>query len=116
MREMLNPTSAIAGRGQGGTVALITDGRFSGATRGASIGHICPEAAVGGPIALVEEGDIIAIDIPNHSISVKVSDEEMARRKAAWTPREPKIKDGYLARYASLVSASCKGATLQVKP
>ncbi|MBR6790505.1 MAG: dihydroxy-acid dehydratase [Oscillospiraceae bacterium] len=114
MREMLNPTSAIAGRGQGGTVALITDGRFSGATRGASIGHVSPEAAVGGPIALVEEGDIISIDIPGHSIEVKVSDEEMARRRAAWTPREPRITTGYLARYASLVTSGNRGAVLEL--
>ncbi|WP_394282562.1 dihydroxy-acid dehydratase, partial [Frisingicoccus sp.] len=104
MREMLNPTSAIAGMGLGASVALITDGRFSGASRGASIGHVCPEAAVGGPIALVEEGDIIEINIPANTLNVRVSDEEMARRKAAWTPREPKVTSGYLARYASLVT------------
>ena len=114
MREMLTPTSAIQGRGQGSTVALITDGRFSGATRGASIGHVSPEAAVGGPIALVKDGDIISIDIPNHSINVKISDEEMAARKAAWKPREPKINTGYLARYASLVTSGNTGAVLQV--
>ena len=114
MREMLTPTSAIQGRGQGSTVALITDGRFSGATRGASIGHVSPEAAVGGPIALVQDGDIISIDIPNHSINVKISDEEMAARKAAWKPREPKINTGYLARYASLVTSGNTGAVLQV--
>lgn len=114
MREMLTPTSAIQGRGQGSTVALITDGRFSGATRGASIGHVSPEAAVGGPIALVKDGDIIAIDIPNHSINVKISDEEMAARKAAWKPREPKINTGYLARYASLVTSGNTGAVLQI--
>ncbi len=113
MREMLNPTSAIAGMGLGSTVALITDGRFSGASRGASIGHVCPEAAVGGPIALVEEGDIIAIDINANSINVKISDEEMQARRAKWQPREPKITTGYLARYASLVSAACKGAVLE---
>ena len=96
MREMLNPTSAIAGMGLGSSVALITDGRFSGASRGASIGHVCPEAAVGGPIALVEEGDIIEINIPANTLNVRVSDEEMARRKAAWTPREPKVTTGYL--------------------
>ena len=112
MREMLNPTSAIAGMGLGSTVALITDGRFSGASRGASIGHVCPEAAVGGPIALVEEGDIIAIDINANTINVKISDEEMQARRAKWQPREPKITTGYLARYASLVSAACKGAVL----
>ena len=114
MREMLTPTSAIQGRGQGSTVALITDGRFSGATRGASIGHVSPEAAVGGPIALVKDGDIISIDIPNHSINVKISDEEMAARKAAWKPREPKINTGYLARYAALVTSGNTGAVLQV--
>ena len=114
MREMLTPTSAIQGRGQGSTVALITDGRFSGATRGASIGHVSPEAAVGGPIALVKDGDIISIDIPNHSINVKISDEEMAARKAAWKPREPKINTGYLARYAALVTSGNTGAVLKV--
>ncbi len=114
MREMLTPTSAIQGRGQGSTVALITDGRFSGATRGASIGHVSPEAAVGGPIALVHDGDIISIDIPNHSINLKVSDEELAARKAAWRPRAPKINTGYLARYASLVTSGNRGAVLEV--
>ena len=113
MREMLNPTSAIAGMGLGSTVALITDGRFSGASRGASIGHVSPEAAVGGPIALVEEGDIISIDIDNHSINLKISDEEMAARKANWQPKEPKVKTGYLARYASLVTSADKGAILK---
>ena len=106
MREMLNPTSAIAGMGLGSSVALITDGRFSGASRGASIGHISPEAAVGGPIALVEEGDIIAIDIPANTINVKVSDEVLAERRAKWQPREPKVKSGYLARYASMVTSA----------
>ncbi|MCI6655391.1 MAG: dihydroxy-acid dehydratase [Clostridium sp.] len=115
MREMLNPTSAIAGMGLGSSVALITDGRFSGASRGASIGHVSPEAAVGGPIALIEEGDIIAIDIPANTINVKVSDEEMAKRKEAWTPKEPKVKTGYLARYASMVTSADKGAILQIK-
>ncbi|MBQ9375035.1 MAG: dihydroxy-acid dehydratase, partial [Ruminococcus sp.] len=105
MREMLNPTSAIAGMGLGSTVALITDGRFSGASRGASIGHVSPEAAVGGPIALIEEGDIIAIDIPANTINVKVSDEVLAERKAKWQPREPKVKTGYLSRYAELVTS-----------
>ncbi len=114
MREMLNPTSAIAGMGLGSSVALITDGRFSGASRGASIGHVCPEAAVGGPIALVEEGDIIEINIPANTLNVRVSDEEMARRRAAWTPREPKVTTGYLARYAALVTDASKGAVLQV--
>ena len=115
MREMLNPTSAIAGMGLGSTVALITDGRFSGASRGASIGHVSPEAAVGGPIALVEEGDIISIDIDNHSINVKVTDEELAARKAKWQPKEPKVTTGYLARYASLVTSADKGAILKVR-
>ena len=115
MREMLNPTSAIAGMGLGSTVALITDGRFSGASRGASIGHASPEAAVGGPIALVEEGDIISIDIDNHKLNVLVSDEEMAARKARWQPRTPQVTTGYLARYASLVTSAERGAVLQVK-
>ena len=115
MREMLNPTSAIAGMGLGSTVALITDGRFSGASRGASIGHASPEAAVGGPIALVEEGDRISIDIDNHSLNVLVSEEEMEARRAKWQPREPKLTSGYLARYASLVTSADKGAILQVK-
>ena len=113
MREMLNPTSAIAGMGLGSSVALITDGRFSGASRGASIGHISPEAAVGGPIALIEEGDIIAIDIPANTINVKVSDDELAARREKWTPREPKVKTGYLARYASMVTSADKGAILK---
>ena len=113
MREMLNPTSAIMGMGLGSTVALITDGRFSGATRGAAIGHVSPEAAVGGPIALVEEGDIISIDIVNHSINVKVSDKELAKRKASWKPREPKITTGYLARYAAMVTSGNRGAVLE---
>ena len=115
MSEMLNPTSAIAGMGLGSSVALITDGRFSGASRGASIGHISPEAAVGGPIALVEEGDIIAIDIPANTINVKVSDEVLAERRAKWQPREPKVKSGYLARYASMVTSADKGAILQIQ-
>ncbi len=113
MREMLNPTSAIAGMGLGSSVALITDGRFSGASRGASIGHISPEAAVGGPIALIEEGDIIAIDIPANTLNVKVSDEELKKRRDAWTPREPKVKDGYLARYANMVTSGSEGAILK---
>ena len=112
MREMLNPTSAIMGSGLGSSVALITDGRFSGATRGASIGHVSPEAAVGGPIALIEEGDIIEIDIPANTINVKLSDEELAARKAKWQPREPKITTGYLARYQKLVSSGAQGAIL----
>ena len=115
MREMLNPTSAIMGRGQGGTVALITDGRFSGATRGASIGHVSPEAAVGGPIALIKDGDIIEIDINANSINVRLSDEELAARRAEWKPREPKITTGYLARYASLVTSGNRGAILEVR-
>jgi dihydroxy-acid dehydratase len=114
MREMLNPTSAIAGMGLGSTVALITDGRFSGASRGASIGHACPEAAVGGPIALVEEGDIISIDIDNHRLDVKVSDEEMARRKADWKPRKPQVTTGYLARYAAMAAPASRGAILEI--
>ena len=113
MREMLNPTSAIAGMGLGSSVALITDGRFSGASRGASIGHVSPEAAVGGPIALVEEGDIISIDIPGLKLELKVSDEELAARKAKWQPREPKVTTGYLKRYASLVTSGNRGAILK---
>ena len=113
MREMLNPTSAIAGMGLGSSVALITDGRFSGASRGASIGHVSPEAAVGGPIALVEEGDIIKINIPANTLDVDISDEEMAARRAKWQPREPKITTGYLARYASLVTSGNTGAILR---
>ena len=113
MREMLNPTSAIAGMGLGSSVALITDGRFSGASRGASIGHVSPEAAVGGPIALVEEGDLIKINIKEKTLDFVVSDEELARRKAAWTPRKPKVTTGYLARYASMVTSGDKGAVLK---
>ncbi len=115
MREMLNPTSAIMGMGLGESVALITDGRFSGATRGAAIGHVSPEAAVGGPIAFVKEGDIISIDIPANKINVQISDEEMQNRKAQWKPREPKITTGYLARYASLVTSGNRGAILEIK-
>ena len=114
MREMLNPTSAIAGMGLGSSVALITDGRFSGASRGASIGHVSPEAAVGGPIAFIEEGDIIKIDIPANTINVDVSDEVLKERAAKWQPREPKIKTGYLARYAAQVTSGNTGAILQV--
>ncbi len=114
MREMLNPTSAIAGMGLGSSVALITDGRFSGASRGASIGHVSPEAAVGGPIALIEEGDIISIDIPGLKLEVRVSDEEMEARKAKWQPREPKVTTGYLARYAAMVTSGNRGAILEV--
>ena len=115
MREMLNPTSAIMGMGLGSSVALITDGRFSGASRGACIGHVSPEAAVGGPIALVEEGDIIAIDIDANTLNVKVSDEELAKRKENWKPRTPKVTTGYLARYASLVTSGNRGAVLEIK-
>ena len=115
MREMLNPTSAIAGMGLGASVALITDGRFSGASRGASIGHVSPEAAVGGPIALVEEGDTIRIDIPNNCLEVLVSDEELSARKAKWQPREPRVTTGYLARYAKMVTSGNRGAVLEIK-
>ena len=115
MREMLNPTSAIAGMGLGSSVALITDGRFSGASRGASIGHVSPEAAVGGPIALVEEGDIIKINIPENSLNVDISDEEMAARRAKWQPRQPKMTTGYLARYAHLVTSGNRGAILEIQ-
>ncbi len=115
MREMLNPTSAIAGMGLGSSVALITDGRFSGASRGASIGHVSPEAAVGGPIALVEEGDIISINIPEMKLELKVSDEELAARKAKWQPREPKVTTGYLARYEKMVTSGNRGAILEIK-
>lgn len=114
MREMLNPTSAIAGMGLGSSVALITDGRFSGASRGASIGHVSPEAAVGGPIAFVEEGDIIKIDIDACTIRLCISDEEMAKRKANWTPRQPKVTTGYLARYAKMVTSGNRGAVLEL--
>ncbi len=114
MREMLNPTSAICGMGLGESVALITDGRFSGATRGAAIGHVSPEAADGGNIALVQEGDIISIDIPNCKIELKVSDEELEKRRANWVCPEPKVKTGYLARYAKLVSSADKGAILRI--
>jgi dihydroxy-acid dehydratase len=114
MREMLNPTSAIAGMGLGSSVALITDGRFSGASRGASIGHVSPEGAVGGPIALVEEGDIISIDIPSYSLNVKVSDEELAKRKEKWQPKEKEVS-GYLARYSKMVTSGNRGAVLEVK-
>ena len=115
MREMLNPTSAIAGMGLGSSVALITDGRFSGASRGASIGHVSPEAAVGGSIALVKEGDIISINIPENTLNVRISDEEMAKRRAEWQPREPKVTTGYLARYHELVTSGNRGAILEIK-
>ncbi len=114
MREMLNPTSAIAGMGLGSSVALITDGRFSGASRGASIGHVSPEAAVGGPIALVEEGDLIRINIPELKLEIAVSDEELAERRKKWQPREPKVTTGYLARYASMVTSGNRGAILEI--
>jgi dihydroxy-acid dehydratase len=115
MREMLNPTSAIAGMGLGSSVALITDGRFSGASRGASIGHVSPEAAVGGPIALVKEGDIISINIPETKLDVKVSDEELAKRKAEWKPIDKGEVTGYLARYRELVTSGNRGAVLEIK-
>jgi dihydroxy-acid dehydratase len=114
MREMLNPTSAIAGMGLGSSVALITDGRFSGASRGASIGHVSPEAAVGGNIALVEEGDIIKIDINANTLDFVVSDEELEKRRAKWQPREPRVTTGYLARYASMVTSGNRGAILEI--
>lgn len=114
MREMLNPTSAIAGMGLGDTVALITDGRFSGASRGASIGHVCPEAAVGGPIALVEEGDRISINIPEHKLELLVDEEELACRRAEWKPRKPAVTTGYLARYAKMVTSARRGAVLEI--
>ena len=113
MREMLNPTSALAGMNLDKTVALITDGRFSGASRGASIGHVAPEAASGGPIGLIEEGDIITINIPDAQINVEVSDEVLAARKAAYVQPEPNIKSGWLARYARLVSGANVGAVLK---
>ncbi len=115
MREMLNPTSAIAGMGLGESVALITDGRFSGASRGASIGHVSPEAAVGGPIAFIEEGDIIDIDIEANTLNVRLSDEEMKKRAAAWKPRAPKVTTGYLARYEKMVTSANRGAILEIK-
>ena len=115
MREMLNPTSAIAGMGLGSSVALITDGRFSGASRGASIGHVSPEAAVGGPIALVEEGDIISINIPENKLEVKISDEEMEKRREKWQPRQPQVTTGYLARYREMVTSGNRGAVLEIK-
>jgi len=115
MREMLAPTSAIVGMGLGESVALVTDGRFSGVTRGAAIGHISPEAAEGGPLALVEEGDIIEIDIPGRSLTLDVDDTELARRRAAWTPPEPRVKTGYLARYAKMVTSASTGAILEIR-
>jgi dihydroxy-acid dehydratase len=113
MREMLNPTSAIAGMGLGSSVALITDGRFSGASRGASIGHVSPEAADDGPIKYIQEGDIISIDIPNLSLNAKISDEEFAKRKAAYVAKEEKPVSGYLARYRHLVTSGAKGAVMK---
>ena len=109
---MLSPTSAIMGAGLGSTVALITDGRFSGASRGAAIGHVSPEAALGGPIGLIEEGDIISINIPEHKLDLEVSDEVLKERRKNWKPRQPKITTGYLARYAKLVSSGTSGAVL----
>jgi dihydroxy-acid dehydratase len=114
MREMLSPTSAIVGMGLGESVALITDGRFSGVTRGAAIGHISPEAAEGGPLALVEEGDTIGIDIPNRQLTLAVGPEELARRRALWKPPEPKVKHGYLYRYAKMVTSANTGAVLEI--
>jgi dihydroxy-acid dehydratase len=114
MREMLNPTSAIAGMGLGESVALITDGRFSGASRGASIGHVSPEAAVGGPIALVEEGDLISINIPNNTIELCVDEEILKKRKENWKPIEPKITTGYLSRYQRMVTSGNRGAILEI--
>ena len=115
MREMLAPTAAIMGRGLGKDVALITDGRFSGGTQGAAIGHISPEAAVGGPIALVEEGDSIRIDIPNKKIELLVDDAVLAKRRTAWTPPKPRVSEGYLARYAHLVTSGATGAILKIE-
>lgn len=115
MREMLNPTSAIAGMGLGSSVALITDGRFSGASRGASIGHVSPEAAMGGPIALVEEGDIIKINIPENTITLDVSDEVLSERRKNLKPVEPKVTTGYLARYRELVTSANRGAILEIR-
>ena len=112
MREMLSPTSALAGRGLDKQVALITDGRFSGATRGAAIGHVSPEAATGGEIGIINEGDIISIDIPEGKINVKLSDEEIAERMKNFVPKEPKIKTGVLGRYAKLVKSASTGAIL----
>ena len=112
MREMLSPTSAIMGAGLGSTVALITDGRFSGASRGAAIGHVSPEAALGGPIGLIEEGDIISINIPEYKLDLEVSNEVLEERRKNWKPRQPKITTGYLARYAKLVSSGTSGAVL----
>ena len=113
MREMLTPTAAICGAGLDKTVALITDGRFSGATRGAAIGHVSPEAAEGGEIALLRDGDVIEIDIPNRTLNVKLSDEELAQRKASWKAPDPKVTDGYLVRYSKLVRSASYGAVVE---
>ena len=113
MREMLNPTSALAGMGLDKSVALITDGRFSGASRGASIGHVSPEAAAGGDIGIIQEGDIINIDIPNYSINLVVSDEELSKRRENWAPKDTAIKTGWLNRYARLVGPASKGAIME---
>ena len=115
MQEMLAPTSYIMGRGLGESVALVTDGRFSGGTRGACIGHVSPEAAAGGLIGLVEPGDIIEIDIPNRSIRLDVPDEVIAERRKHWKPREPKIRTGYLAKYAALATSADTGGVLRVQ-
>jgi dihydroxy-acid dehydratase len=113
MREMLSPTATIAGMGLSESVALITDGRFSGATRGPCIGHVSPEAAVGGPIGLVKDGDIIEIDVPNRKLNVKLSKEELTKRAKAWTAKEPNVKTGYLARYSQVVQSAHKGSVLE---
>ena len=113
MREMLMPTSSLAGRGLGDKVALLTDGRFSGATRGAAIGHVSPEAAVGGPIALVQGGDTVEIDIPGKLLTLLISKAEMARRRRAWQAPSPKVTGGYLGRYAALVTSAGQGAVLK---
>jgi len=114
MREMLSPTSAIVGAGLGESVALVTDGRFSGVTRGAAVGHISPEAAQGGPLALVEEGDLIAIDIPGRTLELLVDEEALARRRAQWQPPEPKVRTGYLYRYSQMVTPASQGAVLEI--
>jgi dihydroxy-acid dehydratase len=113
MQEMLSPTAAIIGLGLGRDVALITDGRFSGGTQGAAIGHVSPEAAAGGPIALIREGDLIEIDIPRKKLSLQVSREELARRRKSWKPQPPKIKSGYAYRYAQLVTSGSAGAVFR---
>ena len=113
MREMLSPTATIAGMGLSESVALITDGRFSGATRGPCIGHVSPEAAVGGPIGLLKDGDIIEIDVPKRKLNVKLSDEELAKRAKAWTAKEPNVTKGYLVRYSQVVQSAHKGSVLE---